>query len=64
MIRPVDSALAALAVSALRDLAKAMPDHPAARFLPVYAAQIEGAEAASDGDYLATLLGVDLGADD
>lgn len=61
MIRPVDSALAAVVAASLRDLSKAMPDHPAARFLPVYAGLIEGAEAASDGDFLATLLGLDIG---
>lgn len=59
MITAEASALASFAVESLRDLAKAMPDHPAARFLPVYVAQIEGAVAADDGDYLAALLGVE-----
>ena len=59
MITAEAAALASLAVASLRDLAKASPDHPAARFLPVYVAQIEGAVAANDGDYLAALLGLE-----
>jgi|JI8StandDraft_2_1071088.scaffolds.fasta_scaffold08451_6 hypothetical protein len=57
-MRPVDS-LAALAAASLRDLAKAMPDHPAARLVLVHAVLIEAAAEANDEDYLADLLGVD-----
>jgi hypothetical protein len=51
--------LASLAVSRLRDLANAMPDHPAVPLLVVYIGQIEGAVEANDADYVGTLLGLE-----
>jgi hypothetical protein len=60
MIRPTDAVLAATVSASLRDMVKATPDHPAARFVLVFAGLIDGAVKANDGDYLASLLGLDF----